>query len=341
MSTTRQLRLAARPEGEIKESDFELVTTPIPEPADGEFVVEITHVSIDPAMRGWMSAARSYLPPVEIGAVLRALAVGQVVASRHPGFEPGDWVHGPFGVQEHAVSDGQNDYKIEVTERLTPTAYLGVLGLTGLTAYFGLLDVGRLSKGDTVLVSGAAGGVGTAVGQIAKIKGATVIGVAGGSEKCHMLIDELGFDAAVDYKRPDLRDRLRQQTPDRVDVLFDNVGGEILNEGLARLNRGARVVICGAISQYNATGRATGPSNYMALLVSRATMAGFVVSDYASGYQQAITEMARWVVEGRLRSVEDTVPGDIEMFPSMLARLFSGQNTGKLALELHSTRGQT
>jgi hypothetical protein len=341
MSASRQFRLAARPDGEIKSSDFELVTTTIPEPADGEFVIEITHVSIDPAMRGWMSAARSYLPPVEIGAVMRALAVGQVITSRHPGFEAGDWVHGPFGVQEHALSDGHNNYKIEVTKRLTPAAYLGVLGLTGLTAYFGLLDVGRLSTGDTVLVSGAAGGVGTAVGQIAKIKGATVIGVAGGPEKCHMLTNELSFDAAVDYKGPDLHDRLRQQTPDRVDVLFDNVGGEILDEGLARLNRGARVVICGAISQYNATGRATGPSNYTALLVSRATMTGFVVFDYASRYQQAITEMARWVVEGRLRSVEDTVPGDIEMFPSMLARLFSGQNTGKLTLELRLTRGQT
>jgi NADPH-dependent curcumin reductase CurA len=341
MSMSRQFRLAARPEGEIKDSDFKLVTAPLPEPADGEFVVEITHVSIDPAMRGWMSAARSYLPPVEIGAVMRALAVGQVTASRHPGFEPGDWVHGPFGVQEHAVSDGQNDYKIEVTERLTPAAYLGVLGLTGLTAYFGLLDVGRLRDGDTVLVSGAAGGVGTAVGQIAKIKGATVIGVAGGPEKCNMLVEELGFDAAVDYKRPDLHDRLREHTPDRIDVLFDNVGGEILDEGLARLNRGARVVICGAISQYNATGRAAGPSNYTALLVSRATMAGFVVADYASRYRQGIAEMARWIIEERLRSVEDTVAGDIEMFPGMLARLFSGQNTGKLALELRPPRGQT
>jgi NADPH-dependent curcumin reductase len=292
MTASRQFRLAARPEGEIKGSDFELATTAVPEPAEGEFVVEITHVSIDPAMRGWMSAARSYLPPIEIGAVMRALAVGQVIASRHPGFELGDWVHGPFGAQEHAVSDGQNDYKIKVTEHLTPAAYLGVLGLTGLTAYFGLLEVGRLSEGDTVLVSGAAGGVGTAVGQIAKIKGATVVGVAGGPVKCHMLVDELGFDAAVDYKRRDLHDRLGEETPDRIDVLFDNVGGKILDEGLTRLNRGARVVICGAISQYNATGRATGPSNYMALLVSRATMAGLVVFDYSSRYQQAITEMA-------------------------------------------------
>ena len=341
MSDSRQFRLAARPEGEIKDSDFELVRAAIPDPTEHEFVVEITHLSIDPAMRGWMSPARSYLPPVEIGEVMRALAVGRVIASRHPGFEPGDWVHGPFGVHQHAISDGQNAYKVEVSERLTPAAYLGVLGLTGLTAYFGLLDVGRVSEGETVLVSGGAGGVGTAVGQIAKIKGATAVGIAGGPEKCRMLVEELGFDGAIDYKRGDLHDRLRERTPDRVDVFFDNVGGEVLNEGLTRLGRGARVVICGAVSQYNTSGRGTGPSNYIALLVSRASMTGFVVFDYASRYQQAIAELAGWVLEGRLRSVEDTVPGDIEMFPGMLARLFSGQNTGKLALELRPTRGQT
>src|SRR5580700_1625722 len=227
MGRSRQFRLAARPEGEIKDSDFELVTAPIPEPAENEFVIETTHISIDPAMRGWMSAARSYIPPVKIGEVMRALAVGRVIASHHPEFAPGDWVHGPFGVQEHAVSNGQDAYKIMVTGPLTPAAYLGVLGLTGLTAYFGLLDVGRLSNGDTVLVSGAAGGVGTAAGQIAKIKGATAVGIAGAPEKCRMLIEELGFDGAVDYKRSDLRVQLHKQTPDRVDVFFDNVGGEV------------------------------------------------------------------------------------------------------------------
>jgi NADPH-dependent curcumin reductase CurA len=334
MSRSRQFRLAARPEGEIKDSDFELVTAPIPKPAENEFVIETTHISIDPAMRGWMSAARSYIPPVEIGEVMRALAVGRVIASHHPEFAPGDWVHGPFGVREHAVSNGQDAYKIMVTGPLTPAAYLGVLGLTGLTAYFGLLDVGRLSNGDTVLVSGAAGGVGTAAGQIAKIKGATAVGIAGGPEKCRMLIEELGFDGAVDYKRADLRVQLHKQTPDRVDVFFDNVGGEVLDEGLTRLRRGARVVICGAVSQYNASGPVAGPANYMALLVSRASMTGFVVFDFASRYQQAIGELSGWVSQGRLRSVEDTAPGDIEMFPSMLARLFTGQNTGKLALEL-------
>ena len=334
MTENKQFLLAARPEGEIKDSDFQLAIESVPEPGDGQFVVEVTHISVDPAMRGWMSAARSYMPPVELGDVMRALAVGRITASNHPAFEAGDWVHGAFGVQEYALSDGRGAYKIQITDRLTPAAYLGVLGLTGLTAYFGLLDVGRLSEGDTVLVSGAAGGVGTAVGQIAKIKGAKVVGIAGGEQKCRMLVEELGFDAAVDYKAGGLYDQLRKQTPDRVDVFFDNVGGAVLDTGLARIGRGARVVICGAISNYNATTPAPGPSNYLALLVERASMTGFVVADYASRFQEAITDLAGWINEGRLRSVEDTEPGDIEMFPSTLARLFDGQNTGKLTLQL-------
>ena len=334
MTDSRQFRLAARPVGEVKESDLELVTRAVPEPAENEFVVEVTHISIDPAMRGWMNAGRSYIPPVELGEVMRALTVGRVVASRHAAFAIGDFVHGTFGVQEHAVSDGTNVYKIDVTERFSPASYLGVLGMTGLTAYFGLLDVGRVQAGDTVLISGAAGAVGTAAGQIAKIKGARAVGIAGGPEKCRMLVEDLGFDAAVDYKSGDLRRQLREHTPDDVDVFFDNVGGEILNQGLARLGRGARVVVCGAISQYNTTDGVVGPSNYIALLVARASMTGFVVSDYAKRYPEAVAELSSWVTAGQLRSVEDTVRGDIEMFPGMLARLFSGQNTGKLVLEL-------
>jgi NADPH-dependent curcumin reductase len=202
-----------------------------------------------------------------------------------------------------------------------------------MTAYFGLLDVGRLQASETVLVSGAAGAVGTAVGQIAKAKGARVIGIAGGADKCRLLTDELGFDAAIDYKHGDIKDQLRRHTPDRVDVFFDNIGGEILNQGLTRLARGARVVICGAVSQYNNVD-VTGPSNYIQLLVSRASMTGFVVFDYADRYPQAIAEMARWLSDGRLRNIEDTVQADIDAFPSTLDRLFTGANTGKLVLEL-------
>ena len=334
MTASRQFRLAARPAGEIKASDWDLVEADIPEAADGEFAVEVTHISLDPAMRGWMSAGRSYVPPVEIGEVMRALALGRVVSSRHPGFAEGDLVSGTFGVQEHAVSDGRGVHKIAVGNGVSLAAHLGVLGMTGMTAYFGLLDVGRLEEGDTVLVSGAAGAVGTTVGQIAKIKGARAVGVAGGAEKCRMLVEDLGFDAAVDYKAGDLRAALREHTPNGVDVFFDNVGGDILNQGLTRLARGARVVICGAVSQYNAAEGMTGPSNYMALLVTRSSMTGFVVFDYAKRYPEAAEQLSGWLAEGRLTSVEDTVRGDITAFPGALARLFSGQNTGKLVLEL-------
>jgi NADPH-dependent curcumin reductase len=335
VSTSRQLRLAARPLGDIKPSDFELVEEETSEPGEGEFAVEVTHISIDPAMRGWMNAGRSYVPPVELGEVMRALALGRVTVSRHDGFSPGDVVTGTFGVREHAVSDGRGVIKIPPDSGAPVATYLGVLGMTGLTAYFGLLDVGRLGAGDTVLVSGAAGAVGTAVGQIARIRGAgRVVGIAGGAAKCALLVDELGFDAALDYKAGDLAETLRRETPDRVNVFFDNVGGEVLDQGLTRLAGGARVVICGAISQYNSSERMTGPRNYMALLVSRASMTGFVVFDFAGRYQEALAEMAGWYAEGRLRNVEHTVRGDIASFPDMLGRLFRGENTGKLVLEL-------
>lgn len=334
MSASRQYRLAARPVGKVKDSDWELVEAEIPEPGQNQFTVQVTHLSIDPAMRGWMNAGRSYVPPVEIGEVMRALALGRVIASAHPDFAEGDVVQGMFGVQEHALSDGQGVQKLDLAAGVSPAAYLGALGMTGLTAYFGLLDVGRLQDGDTVLVSGAAGAVGSVAGQIAKIKGARVIGVAGGPEKCRLLTEELGFDAAIDYKAGDLQAALREHTPKRVDVFFDNVGGEILNQGLTRLARGARVVICGAISQYNSAEGMSGPTNYMALLVSRASMTGFVVFDYADRYPEAIAELSRWLSEGRLTSIEHTVRGHIESFPDTLLALFEGTNTGKLVLEL-------
>src|SRR5271168_1999769 len=225
MQQSKQLRLVSRPDGDVKDSDFQLDTVPVPVPADKEFVVKVTHISIDPAMRGWMSSAPSYMPPVAIGEVMRAPAVGRVTQSRHWEYAEGDWVHGNFGVQEHAVSDGENVYKIHVDGPLTPQVYLGATGLTGLTAYFGIMHVGQVREAETVLVSGAAGGVGTAVGQIAKIQGAKAIGIAGGPEKCKLLVNELRFDGAVDYKRSDFREQLRDHTDKRVDVFFDNIGG--------------------------------------------------------------------------------------------------------------------
>ena len=249
--------------------------------------MEISHLSLDPAMRGWMNAGASYIDPVEVGDVMRAGAVGTVSASEHPGFAVGDDVYGVFGVQEHALSDGKGVIKIDPSLAPVPT-YLGTLGMTGLTAYFGLLDVATVKEGETVVVSGAAGAVGSVVGQIAKIKGARAVGIAGGAEKCRWLVEELGFDAAIDYKSEDVRRALREHAPKGIDVYFDNVGGEILDAALTRLARGARIVICGAVSQYNATEAVRGPSNYLSLLVFRATMTGMVVFDYADRFAEAI-----------------------------------------------------
>lgn len=337
MARSRQLRLASRPVGEVQPSNFELVEVELPDPGEGQLLVEVTHLSLDPAMRGWMRDMRSYVPPVQIGEVMRALGLGRVLASGSPDFSEGDRVTGSFGIQERALVSAGEVQKVTPVPGVSPAAHLGVLGMTGLTAYFGVLEVGRLAPGDTVLVSGAAGAVGTAAGQIARLRGAgRVVGIAGGPEKCALLTEQLGFDAAVDYRHGDLAEQLRRETPDHVNVFFDNVGGEILDLGLTRLARGARVVICGAISQYNATTQPRGPANYMTLLVTRSSMTGFLVFDYADRYAEAIAELGGWVSSGELKSVEDVVPGAIEDFPAVFNRLFHGQNTGKLVLALGS-----
>ncbi len=330
-----QVRLAARPTGLPQASDWSITEEPVPTPGAGEFVVAISHISLDPAMRGWMNAGASYIDPVEIGAVMRAGAVGRVIASQHPGFSIDEHVYGAFGVQEYALSDGMGVMKVDPSLAPLPT-YLGTLGLTGLTAYFGLLDVGKVSEGDTVVVSGAAGAVGSVAGQIAKLKGAHVIGVAGGQQKCRWIVEDLGFDAAIDYKTQDVRSELRTAAPNGVDVYFDNVGGEILDAVLTRLARGARIVICGAVSQYNATDGMHGPANYMALLVARASMTGMVVFDYAARYGEAAAAIAGWMREGRLISREDVVEGDVSAFPDTLLKLFRGENIGKLVLRIGS-----
>jgi NADPH-dependent curcumin reductase CurA len=332
-STNHQVRLAARPSGLPQPSDWDIVEEPVLTPGAGEFVVEISHLSLDPAMRGWMNAGASYIEPVEIGEVMRAGAVGRVSASEHPGFAVGEHVYGNFGVQDHALSDGQGVIKIDPSLAPLPT-YLGTLGMTGLTAYFGLLDVGKLQEGDTVVVSGAAGAVGSVAGQIAKLKGARVIGIAGSEEKCRWIVDELGFDAAIDYKSEDVRRALREHAPAGVDVYFDNVGGDILDAVLTRLARGARIVICGAVSQYNATEAVRGPSNYLSLLVFRASMTGMVVFDYAARYGEAMAEIAGWMREGRIISREDIVDGGVSAFPDTLLKLFAGENIGKLVLRV-------
>jgi NADPH-dependent curcumin reductase CurA len=328
----QQFRLASRPDGMVKRSDFDFTEEPVPEPKDGEFLVEVQYISLDPAMRGWMNEGRSYVPPVKIGEVMRALGAGQVVESKASGYEPGDHVVGVFGVQEYATSDGNGVIKVDPGLAPLPV-FLGTLGMPGMTAYFGLLDVGEAKEGETVVVSGAAGGVGCTAGQIAKIKGCRVIGIAGGPEKCSYVVDELGFDGAIDYKSEDVRAALKEHCPKGVDVYFDNVGGEILDAVLTRLARGARIAICGAISQYNNEGPMRGPSNYMSLLVNRARMQGFVVFDYADRYMEAAIEMAGWMAEGKLKSREDIVEG-LETFPETLLKLFAGENIGKLVLKV-------
>jgi NADPH-dependent curcumin reductase CurA len=314
----------------VTPGDFKLVTEPVAEPQAGDVLVKVTYLSLDPAMRGWMRDAPSYIPPVAIDAVMRAGGVGIVVASADPAFAPGDYVTGTLNVQEYATVKAKGLRKID-TRVAPPTVWLNVLGMPGMTAYFGLLEVGVPEPGQTVVVSGAAGAVGATVGQIAKIKGCRAIGIAGGKAKCDYLLS-LGFDGAIDYKSENLHAALKTHCPDGMDVYFDNVGGDVLDAALGRLAMHARIVICGAISQYNST-EVKGPANYLALLVKRARMQGMVVFDYADRYAQAGMEMAGWMAQGKLVSREDVVPG-IETFVDTLNKLFRGENFGKLVLKV-------
>ncbi len=332
-AVNHQVRLAARPVGLPEPTDWDHTEDAVPEPDDGEVLIRVKYLSLDPAMRGWMNAGRSYVPPVEIGEVMRAGGAGEVIESRHPRFEPGDHVTGVTGVQEYVSIPGEQLIKVDPDVAPLPV-HIGTLGMPGMTAYFGLLEIGRPKPGDTVVVSGAAGAVGGIVGQIAKLKGCHVVGIAGGEAKCSHAEERLGFDATIDYKSDNVTKALRQHCPDGIDVYFDNVGGEILDAALANLARGARVVICGAISQYNATEGMRGPANYMSLLVNRASMTGFLVFDFADRYGEAAAEMAGWLAAGKLKTFEDVATGGVQSFPDTLLRLFRGENTGKLVLEV-------
>jgi len=329
----KQIILAKRPVGMPTEDTWTQQEQDIPELKEGQFLLQNHYISLDPAMRGWMNDTKSYIPPVAIGDVMRAGSIGTVIKSNnHPKFKEGDVLTGWGGVQQYDVSQGDNYYKVDTSLVPMPT-YIGTLGMPGMTAYFGILEVGKIKEGDIVLVSGAAGAVGSVVGQIAKIKGCHVVGIAGGPEKCKYLKEELGFDGAIDYKNENIHSGLKQHCPKGIDVYFDNVGGDILDAALARLRMHARVVICGAISQYNNTTAIKGPSNYLSLLVNRATMQGMVVLDYAKDYSTAAMQMGQWMMAGKLKSKEDIYEG-IENFYPTFQRLFSGEKKGKLVLKI-------
>jgi NADPH-dependent curcumin reductase CurA len=333
MENNRQVTLAARPVGVPKESDFGLVDTPVAEPAEGQFLVRTNYASVDPYMRGLIARADSYAGSVAIGDVVPGGAVGTVIASRHAGYEAGQVVQGQWGWQEYAVSDGADVRVVDASLAPVSTA-LGVLGMPGLTAYFGLLEIGRPKEGETVFVSAAAGAVGSVVGQIAKIMGCRAAGSAGSEQKVRWVLDELGFDCAFDYRATDnWRAAVRRACPRGVDVYFDNVGGTMSDTVIRSLNTGGRIVACGQIGQYNATEQAVGPRLLWQLIVKQARAEGFLVSQFAERYEEARRRMAEWLRAGRLKYRETIVDG-IENAPRAFLGLFSGENVGKMLVRV-------
>jgi NADPH-dependent curcumin reductase CurA len=330
--TYRRILLAARPHGLVDADTLAIDdTATVPEPADGQALVRVSHLSIDPTIRTWMDDAPGYLPPIGIGDVVRSGGIGEVVSSRTDALPVGSTVFGMLGWQEYALADGADGSMTVVPPGIDPTIVLGVLGVTGMTAYFGLKDIGQPKPGDTVVVSGAAGATGSVVGQLARIGGAgTVVGIAGSDDKCSWLVDELGFDHAINYRAEDVPARIRQTCPKGIDIYFDNVGGAILDTCLANLAMKARVVLCGAISQYNED-HPVGPRNYLQLIVKRARMEGFLILDYLDWFPAGQLEMAGWVMEGRIQHREHMVQG-LAHAGEALNLLFSGGNTGKVVV---------
>lgn len=315
------------------QNTWKFVEEPLQALEQNEYRIKNEFISLDPAMRGWIEDRKSYIEPVKVGNVMRAATIGRVIESKNDTFKKGDWVVSFRGVQSYAVSDGKGDVNLGQELVFPPEKYLSVLGLTGYTAYFGLLDVGKPAEGECLVVSAAAGAVGSIVGQIGKILGLKVVGIAGGQAKCQYLLDKLNFDHAVDYKSDHFAKEFIDATSDGVDVYFDNVGGEMLDFVLTRLNKKARVVICGAISQYNSKGRIYGPSNYLSLLVNRARMEGFVILDYQNRFLEAAMQLSQWIASGKLQSEEHILNG-IENFPEAFTRLFTGDKRGKLMIKV-------
>ena len=329
----RQIRLAAHPDGMVRDSDFEHVVAPVPEPDEGEALVRNLYLSIDPAIRGWMNGADTYVPGIHAGDVMRSAGIGEVVESRNPRYNPGDRVLGFVGWQDWSIVDSE-ERSVEVIPPVDPaTAFLSVYGVTGVTAYFGMLDVAQPQPGEMVVVSGAAGAVGSVAGQIAKIRGCDVVGTAGSDAKCAWITDELGFDAAINYKTEDLGAALSRTCPEGIDVYFDNVGGEMLDLVLERINNRARIALCGSISQYNATKLPPGPRNLVQLIPKRGRMEGFIVLDYLPRFLEAILQLGEWVAAGKLKYAEEIVDG-LDGAPGALQRLFTGDHTGKLIVRV-------
>jgi NADPH-dependent curcumin reductase CurA len=329
----RKWCLVRRPVGLIKESDFEWREEAISHLEANEILVRIIYLSLDPANRGWVQEGKSYVPPVEIGEVMRGIAIGVVEHSKNPTFQNGDIVQGILGWQEYAITKGKGLTKLSVDPSLPLTAYLGLFGIIGPTAYFGLLEIGKPRKGETLVVSGAAGAVGSLVGQIGKIKGCRVVGTAGSDEKCTWLLEKLDFDAAVNYKSESVPERLKELCPNGIDVFYDNVGGKILDVVLSLINVKARIVICGMISQYNAVKPVPGPYNFRNILTRRARVEGFIVLDYTNRYDQAYRQLAKWFSKGKIQYRVDVVDGLIEA-PNAINKLFDGSNQGKLIVKV-------
>ncbi|ORB82657.1 NADP-dependent oxidoreductase [Mycobacterium kansasii] len=330
----RRFLLRERPTGRIGAGTFELSEAPVPEISDGEALVRVDWISLDPTNRAWINDLPSYLPPVGIGEVMRGGGLGEVVESKNPRYQVGQKVQGLVGWQEYAVvSDAMPMLPLDVAEGVSPSAYLGALGMTGLTAWIGIRDIGKPRPGETVVVSAAAGAVGSVAGQLAKADGARVVGIAGGPEKCALLTEQLGFDAAVDHRADDWRTQLAAATPHGVDVDFENVGGDIMDAIFARLNIGARIALCGLISGYNSAEPPPGPRAFGNLLVQRATLQGFIVLDHLRRAPEAITEISGLIAHGKLTPLETVVTG-FEQLPTAINMLFDGKNVGKLVVKV-------
>ncbi|MFN4146770.1 MAG: NADP-dependent oxidoreductase [Runella sp.] len=331
MLTNTLITLAAHPQGMVKTTDMTLTSAPVTDLKEGQFLVENEFISLDPAIRGWMNPGTTYIRGIQIGEVIRTFSAGKIIESNHAEFLVGEYVWGLLGAQKYAISDGAGIVKADLSKG--PLSWhLGALGMPGMTAYFGLLDKAKPQAGETVLISGAAGIVGTTVGQIAKIKGCRVVGIAGGEAKCRFLTEEIGFDAAIDYKNENVLEGIRRTCPDRINIFYDNVGGDILDDALAHLAWGARVVLCGNISQYNSTDP-RGPRNYMKIVTARGYMTGVIVFDYFNRYAEGIKDISEWIAEGKFKIKEDIYEG-IENFPITLLKLYSGDNFGKLLLKI-------